>query len=81
MQSKKEHGGGNIELSNSESVSAFADKFIVQQRHVVDHLQHFQVLKLKEKKKSKNEHRKPDKLEIKNIMTTISVSCVERKVR
>ena len=76
----KEDGGGNIELSNSKSVSAFADKFIVQPRHIVDHLQHFQVLVFKKKTSEERAQKDKQARGSQNIMTTIGMSCVKRKI-
>ena len=39
-------------MSNPESISAFADKFIVQPRIVLDYLQHLQVLDFRKKKRT-----------------------------
>ena len=43
---------GKVSLSNPESISAFADKFIVQPRIVLDYLQHLQVLDFRKKKRT-----------------------------
>ena len=58
IELRKAHRSSTIKLSDPESVSAFADKFIVQPRHTANYLQHLQVLEFKKKKRSEERAQK-----------------------
>ena len=47
----KERGSGRLVLSDSESVAAFSDKFIVKPKFVVEHLKHLDGVDFKKKKR------------------------------
>lgn len=66
VQLRKAHSDGTIDLSNSESVSAFADKFVVQPRHIVDYVQHLQVLEFKKGKRREEQAQKKKEACLKN---------------
>ena len=58
VQLKKQHASGNLVLSDPESVAAFADKFIVKSKFVVDCLQNLEVIEFKRKKRMDEKARK-----------------------
>ena len=52
LQLKKERSSGRLVLSDSESVAAFSDKFIVKPKIVVEYLTHLDVVDFKKKKRA-----------------------------
>lgn len=58
VQLKKERSSGRLVLSDSESVAAFSDKFIVKPKIVVEYLTHLDVVDFKNKKKRAEERAK-----------------------
>ena len=58
-QSKKAHESGELTLSVSENVAAFADKFIVKTSLVVEYLRHIEVKEFKKKKRAEKAKEKP----------------------
>lgn len=57
VQLKKQHASGTVVLTDPESVAAFADKFIVKSKFVVDHLHHLEVMEFKRKKRMEEKAR------------------------
>ena len=56
-QLKKERSSGRLVLSDSESVAAFSDKFIVKPKIVVEYLTHLDVVDFKKKKRAEEKAR------------------------
>ena len=65
-QLKKERGSGRLVLSDSESVAAFSDKFIVKPKFVVEHLKHLEVVDFKKKKRAEERAKEGQKAKEKN---------------
>ena len=63
---KKERGSGRLVLSDSESVAAFSDKFIVKPKFVVEHLKHLEVVDFKKKKRAEERAKESQKAKEKN---------------
>ena len=63
---KKERGSGRLVLSDSESVAAFSDKFIVKPKFVVGHLKHLEVVDFKNKKRAEERAKESQKAKEKN---------------
>ena len=57
VQLKKQHASGAVALTDPESVAAFADKFIVKAKFVIDHLRHLEVMEFKRKKRMEEKAR------------------------
>lgn len=66
VQLKKEHGSGRLVLSDSESVAAFSDKFIVKPKFVVEYLTHIDVVYFKKKKRAEERAKQSQKAKEKN---------------
>ena len=66
VQLKKERGSGRLVLSDSESVAAFSDKFIVKPKFVVEHLKHLEVVDFKKKKRAEERAKESQKAKEKN---------------
>ena len=66
VQLKKDHGSGRLVLSDSESVAAFSDKFIVKPKFVVEHLKHLEVVDFKKKKRAEERAKESQKAKEKN---------------
>ena len=49
---KKERGSGRLVLSDSESVAAFYDKFVVRPKFVIEYLTHLDVVDFKKKQRA-----------------------------
>ena len=63
---KKERGSGKLVLSDSESVTAFSDKFIVKPKFVVEQLKHLEVVDFKKKKRAEERAKESQKAKEKN---------------
>ena len=63
---KKERGSGRLVLSDSESVAAFSDKFIVKPKFVVEYLTHLDVVDFKKKKRAEERAKESQKAKEKN---------------
>ena len=63
---KKERGSGRLVLSDSESVAAFSDKFIIKPTFVVEHLKHLAVVDFKKKKRADERAKESQKAKEKN---------------
>ena len=65
LQLKKERSSGRLVFSDSESVAAFSDKFIVKPKIVGEYLTHHDVVDFKKKKKKRAEERAKESLKAK----------------
>ena len=63
---KKERGSGRLVLSDSESIAAFCDKFIVKPKFGVEHLMHLDVVDFKNKKRGEERAKESQKAKEKN---------------
>ena len=66
VQLKKERSSGRLVLSDSESVAAFSDKFIVKPKFVVEYLTHLDVVDFKKKKRTEERAKESQKAKEKN---------------
>ncbi|PFX31115.1 hypothetical protein AWC38_SpisGene4053 [Stylophora pistillata] len=66
VQLKREHGSSRLVLSDSESVAAFSDKFIVKPKFVVEYLTHLDMVDLKKKKRAEKREKESQKAKEKN---------------
>ena len=66
VQLKKERGSWRLVLSDSESVAAFSDKFIVLPKFVVEHLKHLDVVDFEKKKRGEERAKESQKAKEKN---------------
>ena len=57
VQLKNQHASGAVVLTDPESVAAFADKFIVKSKFVIDHLHRLEVMEFKRKKRMEEKAR------------------------
>lgn len=62
VQLRKQRASGNLILSNPDGVAAFADKFIVKSKFVVDYLQHREVIEFKKMKRMEEKARESRKV-------------------
>ena len=63
---KKERSSGRLVLSDSESVAAFSDKFIVKPKFVVEYLTHLDVVDFEKKKRAEESAKESLKAKEKN---------------
>ena len=62
VQLEKEHStSGRPVLSDSESMAAFSDKFIVKSKFIADYFQHLDVMEFKKKKRGEGKGKPENK--------------------
>ena len=78
VQLKKERSSGRLVLSDSESVAAFSDKFIVKPKFVVEHLKHLEGVDFKKKKRAEERAKESQKAREKNYEDYASKDFMQR---